>query len=114
MKPTEIRCFDKSQEEATRSQTSEVLDCACQTTENAPDDHAGRQVERRLSSLVKEQIRRNLHSYVTNEEDRNGCLLLVSIYISSTCDVTYLILHAAQVQLILETCQSNRSNVVAI
>lgn len=44
--------------------------------DDAPDNHAGRQVQGRLPELVEEEVGGDLHQQVAHEEDGHGGLVL--------------------------------------
>lgn len=72
----EISGLYKTQKEPHSQQASGIVASSGGGRDDAPDNHAGRQVQGRLPELVEEEVGGDLHQQVAHEEDGHGRLVL--------------------------------------
>ena len=73
---SQVCCLDKTQKEAHGVQPPGIGASRRGRRDDAPDDHAGREVDGGLSDFVEEQVGRDLHQQVSDEQDADGRLEL--------------------------------------
>jgi hypothetical protein len=61
---------------STNHKAGKVLTSTCCSRDDAPDNHTTREVDCRLSRFIEEQVRWNLHQYISYKQNRD-CGLFV-------------------------------------
>ena len=69
LKTYKVGSLNETKEETNNDQPGKTLSSGRSSRNDTPDDHSNGKIDGRLSGLVEQQIRRDLHNYVPNKQD---------------------------------------------